>query len=1014
MNFVARNFIAILGFAAPLTAFSAPHLPGSDSKPSAADAEKALSALALPFVVNRGQMDPRVAYAADTFAGRVFVTTDGQLVYALAARRGEKSKTTGASLVERFDGSSPRPRGEQEAVTRVSYFVGKDDSKWRSNLATYDSVALGEVWKGIEVRLAAHGNNIEKTFTVMPGSNPSRIRMAIAGASRLSLAPDGGLIAHTRLGPVRFTPPFAYQYVNGSRREVRVAYSVSGRRYGFEVGAYDGDKPLVVDPLLQSTYFAGPTSSTEIVSIAAHPTSGEIYVLGSTGSSAFPGTAGGAIPTGASGGTIIARLNTGLTSLLQATYFSGGTVSSSSGTAKKILVTESGVYVGGFIGRLTPLPGTSGGAITSPSTATNDGYVSLFSPSLQTLIRSTYITSPVVASASTQVHDLLAHPNGDIYASGSGYPGTYVTRLSPTLTSIVASLRTMPLGATSVTMAVKPSTGDIYVTAASTASLAGGAISSVTGGGVPLSRIPADLSTVYQSTYIRGTLNGNAADATLSIAVHPLNGDIYGTGLATSGFPATAGGWQPAPTASVDNIYVARLNDSLTSFVQATYFGDAGLSRSTATTAISGPSLSIHPLTGDVLIGGTTTSVVPGAAGGSQAQRFNSGNLQVAFFARFNAGLTSLLQSTYLGDGSQILRSSFIHPLSNNLYAAGSTQEPTFPGAAGGFQPTIPTSGLNQGFIASLSADLKAAIAAPGTVQFSAPTYTTSEGGVAASIAITRTGGSLGAVAIDFTTGGGTATAGADYTATSTTVSFADGDTAPKTVSIPIVDDGLVEGDETVNLTLANPSGGATLGAQSSAVLTITDNDTVPSPAGKIEFSSATYSVTEGTPTATVTLIRSGGTAGAIAVNFATANGTAFDGSDYTGTATTVSFADGDNTPKTVSIPITDDSSVEPAETVNLSLTAIGGTLLGPQTTAVLTITDNDVATPTPPASGPASGGSASSGGGGGCTLGRSDGVDPTLLLLVLLAALRCAGSWRAKRARSCDEGTRAAHQHNA
>ena len=113
----------------------------------------------------------------------------------------------------------------------------------------------------------------------------------------------------------------------------------------------------------------------------------------------------------------------------------------------------------------------------------------------------------------------------------------------------------------------------------------------------------------------------------------------------------------------------------------------------------------------------------------------------------------------------------------------------------------------------------------PGSVQLSGATFSVAENGGNATITITRTGGSVGAVGVRVATSNGTATAPADYTAVSQSVSFAAGDTANKTVSIPIINDTLVEGNETLTLTLSSPTGGATLGSPSTAVLTITDND---------------------------------------------------------------------------------------------------------------------------------------------------------------------------------------------
>jgi len=228
----------------------------------------------------------------------------------------------------------------------------------------------------------------------------------------------------------------------------------------------------------------------------------------------------------------------------------------------------------------------------------------------------------------------------------------------------------------------------------------------------------------------------------------------------------------------------------------------------------------------------------------------------------------------------------------------------------------------------------------PGTLQFESAFYTVGEGGGAVVITVTRAGGSDGAVSVNYATSNGTATAGSDYIATSGTLNWAAGETASKTFSVTINDDTLDEPDETVNLTLSNATGGATLGT-STAVLTITDNDAQPT----LQFSSATYSVAEnvGTGTATITVTRAGGSNGGVTVNYATSpGGTATAGSDYTATSGTLTFAEGD-TSKTFTVPILNDALDEPDETVNLTLGGPGGgATIGSQSTAVLTINDDD------------------------------------------------------------------------
>ena len=115
-----------------------------------------------------------------------------------------------------------------------------------------------------------------------------------------------------------------------------------------------------------------------------------------------------------------------------------------------------------------------------------------------------------------------------------------------------------------------------------------------------------------------------------------------------------------------------------------------------------------------------------------------------------------------------------------------------------------------------------------------------------ATITVTRTGATENAVSVNYATvAGGTATGGAacaansgvDYVSTNGTLNFASGDLV-KTFNITVCSDALFEGDETVNLALSSPTPPAVLGTPNTAVLTIVDNETIPT----LQFSSATYS----------------------------------------------------------------------------------------------------------------------------------------------------------------------------
>jgi hypothetical protein len=122
---------------------------------------------------------------------------------------------------------------------------------------------------------------------------------------------------------------------------------------------------------------------------------------------------------------------------------------------------------------------------------------------------------------------------------------------------------------------------------------------------------------------------------------------------------------------------------------------------------------------------------------------------------------------------------------------------------------------------------------------------------------------------------------------------------------------------------------------------------------------------------------RVGGRAGAVTVQYATASGTAAEGTDYSASSGTLSWAAGDLADKLIAIPITNDTTVESSETLTLTLSApTSGATIDGSSTLTVTIDDNDS---TPP----------SMGGGGGGGGGSTDLGLLALLASALLAARR-------------------------
>jgi hypothetical protein len=266
---------------------------------SASVAEK-LAKVQMPFIENQGQVqDARVRYYLLSPGGGVSVYESGEITYGFSqwsrtdkdgVRESRERKTW--EVQESLVGASDlKVVGTDKAQTRVSYAVGSNQERWKSDIPTYKELSLGEVYKEVELHLKSRGNSVEKVFIVHPGGDPAAIQLAMGGAQSLQISENGELLIATEGGTLMSSRPYAYQEKDGKREEVRVLYRLCASGYGFDVAEYDRSRPLIIDPLVShptlvySTLFYGGlpgAGSMDLPWDVAVGPDGAAYVLSNT------------------------------------------------------------------------------------------------------------------------------------------------------------------------------------------------------------------------------------------------------------------------------------------------------------------------------------------------------------------------------------------------------------------------------------------------------------------------------------------------------------------------------------------------------------------------------------------------------------------------------------------------------------------------------------------------------------------------------------------------------------
>ncbi len=479
----------------------------------------------LPFVQNIDPTGKGWVFYASAAAGDVHVTRDGEILYRLKG---------GRVVRERFLGPwSAGVGGKEEGKSRVNWYLGSESALWKEDVGTWRSVALGSYPGPVQVDLVARSGTVEKVFTVRPGGDVSVIRVLLSGAGDATVDEAGNLAVANSGGKTLFTRPLAYQVREGRRERVEVSYRLEGSAYGFRTGPYDPDLPLVIDPLLASSY-AGGSSDETAYDVAV--SGGGILIAGSVDSPDFPGLDGG---VNRLGDAFVLRLDPDLTTVQAVSYFGG----SMSDGVRSLAVVGDVIYAGGYNG--SPDFPTTPGAAWSGTSLSGSFVLRLHARTLR-LQAATSFPANLYAVAS-------APRGGGVFVAGVG---------------------------NDVRLPVPAGNGGAFQM-----TVAGGADAFV-------ARLSEDLTTLEASTF----LGGEGLDIIYRLAVDG-GGEVVAAGVTNSAaFPVPESAFDSAYTLDQGTAhpwldgFVARLDRDLTRLAGSTYLGGS-FNDSIAALAMDGASV---------------------------------------------------------------------------------------------------------------------------------------------------------------------------------------------------------------------------------------------------------------------------------------------------------------------------------------------------------------------------------------------------------------------------------------
>jgi len=694
--------------------------------------------LPMRFEANQGQTDASVKFLARGAGYRLFLTgNESVIALTKPPTMGSSSGLESTSLRLRLLGANATPAvaGIAKLPGNTNYFLGNNPKQWRTEVPAFAKVLYKGVYPGIDLIYHGCQSQLEFDFAAAPGADVSAITMEVTGlrskvekgkmrdAIRARIDSAGNLVLDAGDGQLVLHKPVAYQAtgsgVKTGRTYVDARYVIRGtNQVGFEIGARDAQKALIIDPILSySTYLGG--SQDDLGNAITVDASGSVYVTGGTTSSDFPVSSSvyQTVYGGADGGyqsvtgdIFVTKLSPDGSSLVWSTYIGG----SGDDNAYSIAVDGTGVYLTGGTNS-SDYPVTPGVYSPTSGVGLTDVFVTKLNPTGSNLLYSTHIG---VAVEGIRGFGIAVDGSGNAYVAGGAGPGfpttagayqtsssafssAFVMKLNPTGTS--ADYSTFLSGGNSSDVDYAESiavdkNGNAYVTGyagSSTFPVTPGAFQSNNAGthDAFFTVLDSSGSTLLYSTYLGGAGN----DEGFRIAVDSA-GMAYIAGVtASSNFPASAGAFQTAYAGGASDAFIAKLDRTKTgsaSLVYATYLGGSGDDN---LIAFPWGILAVDSLGHAYVTGGTTSTDFPTL----HPVQAHSGGGYDAYVAKLNPTGSALVYSTYLGGSGDDFGRGIAVDSNGNAYVTGQTTSTDFSVSANPYQKVF--GGVSDAFVSKLA-----------------------------------------------------------------------------------------------------------------------------------------------------------------------------------------------------------------------------------------------------------------------------------------------------------------------